>query len=253
MNDSVLRSTPGRDIRISFFVKEAHRAGTNRAEFSGTECGRFLPGFVYDSHHSERSKPWKVPTPSREIVVLPRSEALERPEFLRPATINLCTSAELQLAPYSVNVTLFPEPPNLIARYSQKHHSFPHNGVLPGGLSSLKGLTAAPTAFWCIFSPTFVYRRKRSQRGVQSHLFPDLGDRRAPTLDRVHRARYAAAQATLNARRIITVNHSSEHGRTGTSNEIWADGCDIELGAVQGVTHTETHTDTSMYFGCGDE
>ncbi|KAF7360854.1 hypothetical protein MSAN_01114800 [Mycena sanguinolenta] len=54
---------------------------------------------------------------------------------------------------------------------------------------------------------------------------------------------------TLNARRTISANHSSEHGMTHTSNELSGarsraqrrNNGDVELGAIQVVTQTETH------------
>ncbi|KAF8126681.1 hypothetical protein K438DRAFT_1995542 [Mycena galopus ATCC 62051] len=55
---------------------------------------------------------------------------------------------------------------------------------------------------------------------------------------------------TLNARRTISANHSSEHGMTHTSNEFSGGRSraqrrnnDVELGAIQVVTQTETHID----------
>ncbi|KAJ6454368.1 hypothetical protein C8R45DRAFT_1189519 [Mycena sanguinolenta] len=61
---------------------------------------------------------------------------------------------------------------------------------------------------------------------------------------------------TLNARRTISANHSSEHGMTHTSNELSGarsraqrrNNGDLELGAIQVVTQTETHIDVRDMF-----
>ncbi|KAJ7887047.1 hypothetical protein B0H14DRAFT_3082110 [Mycena olivaceomarginata] len=107
----------------------------------------------------------------------------------------------------------------------------PQTAGLINGLIRLTFQTAAPAALCAMFNLIF------SQISVTD----------------VHSILYAVSMMwTLNARRAITAYHSNEHGMTGTSNEISGGRSrtqrrnnDVELGAIQVVTQTETHIDVT--------
>ncbi|KAJ7887056.1 hypothetical protein B0H14DRAFT_3430902 [Mycena olivaceomarginata] len=121
----------------------------------------------------------------------------------------------------------------------------PQTAGLINGLIRLTFQTAAPAALCAMFNLIFSQISVTDVDSIVSTAF----NMPLPKL-------YAVSMMwTLNARRAITAYPSSEHEMTGTSNEISGarsraqrHNNDVELGAIQVVTQTETHIDVRDMF-----
>ncbi|KAJ6571184.1 hypothetical protein B0H19DRAFT_658011 [Mycena capillaripes] len=127
-----------------------------------------------------------------------------------------------------------------------KKDVLPQTAGLINALIRLTFQTAAPAALCAMFNLIFSQIAVISGSSLVSTAF----NMPLPKL-------YAVSMMwTLNARRTISANHSSQNGMTHTSNEL-SGGCsraqrrangDMELGAIHVVTQTETNIDVRDMF-----